>query len=87
MFEGLDGQGLAAVGGHEDADRGVFQGLGALDELEPILAGHAQVGHHDRKGQGDAAASWNSAHTTRGCSQPDLERSGGAGLLYCFAID
>lgn len=50
-------------------------------------AGRAQVGHHDRMGQGDGASSWNSAHVTRGCSQQDLESTGGAGLFYCFAID
>jgi hypothetical protein len=50
-------------------------------------SGRAQVGHHDRTGQGDAASSWNSAHATRGCSQQDLEITGGAGLFYCFAID
>ena len=49
--------------------------------------GRAQVGHHDRKGQGDGANSWNSAHPSRGCSQQDLQSTGGAGLLYCFAID
>ena len=49
--------------------------------------GRAQVGHHDRKGQGENASSWNSAHASRGCSQKDLEGTGGAGLLYCFAID
>ena len=49
--------------------------------------GRAQVGHHDRMGQGEAASSWNSAHASRGCSQADLESTGGAGLTYCFAID
>ena len=49
--------------------------------------GRAQVGHHDRMGQGDAASSWNSAHPSRGCSQQDLQNTGGAGLFYCFAID
>ena len=49
--------------------------------------GRAQVGHHDRMGQGGDANSWNSAHPSRGCSQLDLEGTGGAGLLYCFAID
>lgn len=49
--------------------------------------GRAQVGHHDRKGQGASATSWNSAHATRGCSQSQLESTGGAGLFYCFAID
>ncbi len=50
-------------------------------------AGRAQVGHHDRMGQGAGAASWNSAHPSNGCSQTDLEATGGAGLFYCFAID
>jgi len=50
-------------------------------------AGRAQVGHHDRMGQGDGTNSWNSAHPSRGCSQKDLISTGGAGLFYCFAID
>jgi hypothetical protein len=41
------------------------------------------LGHHDRLGGGNA--SWNSAHGSRGCSQPNLVQTGGAGLLYCFA--
>jgi hypothetical protein len=50
-------------------------------------AGRAQVGHHDRRGQGSGVSSWNSAHASRGCSQQDLVSTGGAGLVYCFAID
>jgi hypothetical protein len=50
-------------------------------------AGRAQVGHHDRMGQGDNASSWNSAHPTRGCSQADLQSTGGDGRFYCFGID
>ena len=50
-------------------------------------AGRAQVGHHDRAGQGEGATSWNSAHASRGCSQDDLLGTGGAGLFYCFAVD
>ena len=49
--------------------------------------GRAQVGHHDRMGQGAGANSWNSAHASQGCSQQDLQGTGGAGLFYCFAID
>ena len=49
--------------------------------------GRAQVGHHDRMGRGDGATSWNSAHPSSGCSQEDLQSTGGAGLFYCFAID
>jgi len=47
--------------------------------------GSAQVGHSDRNGGGNS--SWNSSHATTGCSQTDLVSTGGAGLLYCFAID
>ena len=47
--------------------------------------GSAQVGHHDRHGGGNV--SWNSAHPSRGCSQKNLEGTGGAGFLFCFAAD
>lgn len=50
-------------------------------------SGRAQVGHHDRTGLGATANSWNSAHPSRGCSQQDLQATGGAGLFYCFAVD
>jgi hypothetical protein len=45
----------------------------------------AQLGHHDRTGGGNT--SWNSTHPSKGCSQENLVATGGAGLLYCFAID
>ena len=48
-------------------------------------AGSAMVGHHDRSGGGNS--SWNAAHASRSCSQQDLVATGGAGLLYCFAIN
>ena len=47
--------------------------------------GIAMVGHHDRMGGG--ALSWNSIHPSKGCSQPNLVATGGAGFFYCFAID
>jgi hypothetical protein len=49
--------------------------------------GSAMVGHHDKQGGGDNPNSWNSAHASRGCSQANLQGTGGNGLLYCFAID
>jgi len=49
--------------------------------------GSARVGHHDRTGGGDDPTSWNSAHGSRGCSQSNLQGTGGDGLFYCFAID
>lgn len=49
--------------------------------------GSALVGHHDRTGGGANPTSWNSAHGSRGCSQTDLQGTGGDGLFYCFAVD
>lgn len=51
--------------------------------------GSAFVGHHDRMGLRDDAPSksWSSSHPSRGCSLELLKRSGGAGLLYCFAAN
>ena len=49
--------------------------------------GSAMVGHHDRTGGGANPTSWNSAHGTRGCSQANLQSTGGDGLFYCFATD
>jgi len=43
------------------------------------------VGHHDRLGGG--SASWNSTHSSAGCTQPQLVQTGGNGLFYCFAVD
>jgi hypothetical protein len=47
--------------------------------------GSAQVGHHDRQGGGANPTSWNAAHMSKGCSQPNLQGTGGDGLFYCFA--
>lgn len=44
------------------------------------------VGHHDRAGTAPISP-WNAAHPSVGCSQAKLVETGGAGLLYCFAID
>lgn len=45
--------------------------------------GSVMLGHHDRLGGPNA--SWNAVHASKGCSQPNLVSTGGAGLLYCFA--
>jgi hypothetical protein len=51
--------------------------------------GSAILGHHDRHGlqENDPSRSWNSSHGSKGCSQPALVSTGGAGLFYCFAAD
>ena len=45
--------------------------------------GSVQLGHFDRTGGGNT--SWNSTHASKGCAQPNLVATGGAGLMYCFA--
>lgn len=47
--------------------------------------GSALVGHHDRQGGGANPTSWNSAHASSGCSQENLQGTGGNGFFYCFA--
>lgn len=49
--------------------------------------GSATVGHHDRQGGGPAPTSWNASHGSRGCSQANLQGTGGDGLFYCFATN
>ena len=50
--------------------------------------GAATVGHHDRSGPLiDFVVnpnSWSTAHPSLGCSQADLQETGGDGLFYCF---
>ena len=46
---------------------------------------HAMLGHADRTGGGNV--SWNSTHMSQGCSKEKLIATGGAGHLYCFAIN
>jgi hypothetical protein len=48
-----------------------------------LYSDRAIVGHHDRLG--GANASWNAVHSSAGCSQPALVKTGGNGYFYCFA--
>jgi len=50
-------------------------------------AGSAMLGHHDRLTFGKPGSPWNSAHPSKGCSAENLQGTGGAGLVYCFAAD
>ena len=49
--------------------------------------GTAMLGHYDRLARGTPGSPWNEAHASRSCSQEDLVATGGAGLIYCFAVD
>ena len=69
-------------------------GMLAVDTLDTTCSnwtgnaatGSAMVGHHDKQGGGARPNSWNSAHASRGCGQPNLVATGGAGLFYCFGM-
>jgi len=77
---------LGLIWGTTGASLGFAQATGSIQ-------GSAMLGHSDRTGLRDDAASrsWNSAHPSRGpdggCSQIDLRSTGGDGLLYCFAAN
>jgi hypothetical protein len=49
--------------------------------------GSAMLGHADRYSFTTPGSSWNMAHPSQSCSQPDLVATGGAGRFYCFAVD
>lgn len=47
----------------------------------------AMLGHADRLGRNPGVNSWNAVHPSQGCAMENLIPTGGAGLVYCFAID
>ena len=68
-----------------------LDGTAQMDEADTTCGnwtssgeGSALVGHHDRQGGGANPTSWNSAHASRGCSQANLQGTGGNGFFYCF---
>ncbi len=72
-----------------------LEGLASTDATDTTCGnwtsngeGSAIVGHHDRSGPLiDFVVNPNSfstAHPSRGCSQEDLQSTGGDGLFYCF---
>ena len=74
-----------------NADGTLMRGFTCADWISSATADVGQVGHSDGMGPNQstagALASWNSAHASRGCSQPNLVATGGAGHFYCFAIN
>lgn len=61
--------------------------IGTEEKTHVVNAGGpaAQIGLSDRNGGGNG--SWNSSHSTEGCSQDALAISHGVGLFYCFATN
>lgn len=78
ILTGSDLNGMAFTDGEDHT---------CMDWTSNASDGSAQVGHHDRTGGGANPTSWNNAHPSRGCSQSDLQGTGGDGLFYCFATN
>ena len=74
------------TGSQLDGTAFMGEGYTNCDNWNSAGEGSAQVGHHDRTGGGQNPTSWNSAHGSRGCSQANLQGTGGNGLFYCFAV-
>lgn len=72
-----------------NADGTVMDGMTCSDWTSDQAGMAAQVGHSDGLGPGANAnppySSWNSAHANQSCS--DTAPRGGAGRIYCFAVD
>jgi hypothetical protein len=76
------------TGSNEDGTASTTNILGTTcNNWTASASSSAIVGHHDRIGLNDSAPmkSWVSSHLTRGCSIPELNSTGGNGLIYCFA--
>jgi hypothetical protein len=52
-----------------------------------LCGGGAVVGHHDLTGFTEGPNFWNYSHKTPGCTQANLQWTGGSGLFYCFAAN
>jgi len=80
ILTGSDSHGRAFAGG---AVR--FHNLTCNNWTYDGSDGAAMIGHHDRLSGWNT--SWNSSHSTVGCSLEDFNETGGAGRFYCFAAD
>ena len=71
------------------ADGTLLRGLTCADWTSDSVSIQAQVGHSDGLGPGGnsagALSSWNSSHVNENCA--NTAPRGGAGRIYCFAIN
>ncbi len=81
ILTGSDSHGRALPVGIATRDRGFTCNNWTSDSDDYV----AMVGHHDLQSQWNT--SWNSSHTTGGCSVEALNDTGGVGHFFCFAAD
>jgi hypothetical protein len=84
ILTGSDPDGRAFTDGYDHTCNNWASEAMAYPQTNPNVPAdraRAMIGHSDRSGQN---TSWISSHLTQGCSKQAL---GGAGHLYCFAIN
>jgi hypothetical protein len=88
----LDENGLAVPGNEHDIltgsqeDGTLLPDATCADWTSDSQDDDAGVGHSDIPQNPMFSPSWNQAHVVNGCREQDLESTGGAGRLYCFAL-
>ncbi len=88
ILTGSDSLGRAFTDGNDHTCNNWTSDAMTLPQANPNVPpdrARAMLGHMDRTGGQNV--SWNAAHMSQGCSKQALIDTGGAGKLYCFAID
>jgi hypothetical protein len=88
ILTGSDSDGQAFADGIDHACNNWTSDAMAHPQANPNVPAdraRAMLGHMDRTGGQNT--SWNTAHMSQGCSKQALINTGGAGRLYCFALD
>src|ERR1700688_2243018 len=88
ILTGSDSLGRAFIDGNDHTCNNWTSDAAPLPQANPSVPpdrARAMLGHMDRTGGQNV--SWNAVHMSQGCSKQALINTGGAGRLYCFAID
>jgi Collagenase NC10 and Endostatin len=88
ILTGSDSQGRAFTDGIDHTCNNWTSDGMTLPQQNANIPGdraRAMLGHMDRTGGQNT--SWNAAHMSQGCSKQALNNTGGAGRIYCFAIE
>ena len=88
ILTGSDSLGRAFTDGNDHTCNNWTSDAMTLLQANPSVPpdrARAMLGHMDRTGGQNV--SWNAAHMSQGCSKQALNNTGGAGRIYCFALD
>jgi hypothetical protein len=88
VMTGSDAQGWAFTDGLDHTCNNWTSDGMTLPQANPDVPperARAMLGHMDRTGGQNT--SWNAAHMSQGCSKQALNATGGAGRIYCFAVE